>query len=361
MQTAVYTRLSQPRTRNNNRIVSAWLGVGVGMLMVQILLGGITRLTGSGLSITEWDPLMGALPPLNTHAWQQSFAHYQQIAQFKKLNSQFTLADYQSIFFWEWLHREWARLMGLVFLVPFVVLVLQKRISRVMVKPLAILFLLGGLQGAIGWIMVQTGLNNTDTAVNPVALAVHFICALCLLSWLVWMLLQLAVPAHQVVYRPVLRSLNRGLLVLLFVQLIYGALMAGSHAALSAPTWPDINGAFIPDGLFGGADWGRKLYTNPLVIQVVHRSLAYLIGLGTLLWFYLAGKTVSRGWLKKFSRVPLLLVFMQLTLGVLALVNSPFVGAIGFSVAHQFVGMLLLVSLLVTVFLCGKRGVIALH
>ncbi|WP_295677143.1 COX15/CtaA family protein [uncultured Mucilaginibacter sp.] len=357
MQTTVYPPVSQPQTRKNNRKVSIWLGVGVVMLMVQILLGGITRLTGSGLSITQWDPLMGALPPLNTHAWEQSFAHYRQIAQFKKLNSQFTLADYQSIFFWEWLHREWARLMGLVFLVPFVVFVLQKRISRGMVKPLAILFLLGGLQGAIGWIMVQTGLNDTDTAVNPVALAVHFICALCLLSWLVWMLLQLAVPAHQVVYRPVLRSANRGLLVLLFVQLIYGALMAGSHAALSAPTWPDMNGAFIPDNLFGGADWVRKLYTDPLVIQVVHRSLAYLIGLSTILWFYLAGKTISRGWLKKFSRVPLLLVFMQITLGVLAVVNSPFVGAIGFAVAHQFVGMLLLVSLLVTVFLCGKSGV----
>lgn len=356
MQTANYTAGSDRQTKKNNRMVIVWLGIGVGMLMVQILLGGITRLTGSGLSITEWDPLMGALPPLNTHAWQQSFAHYQQIAQFKKLNSQFTLADYQSIFFWEWLHREWARLMGLVFLVPFVMFVLQKRISRAMVKPLAVLFILGGLQGAIGWIMVQTGLNDTDTAVNPVALAVHFICALCLLSWLVWMLLQLAVPAHQVVYLPVLHKLNIGLLALLFLQLVYGALMAGSHAALSAPTWPDINGAFIPEHLFIGGSKARQLYSNPLVIQVVHRSLAYLLGLGTLLWFYLAGKTVSRGWLNKFSRVPLLLVFMQITLGVLAVVNSPFVGAIGFSVAHQFTGMLLLLSLLVTGYLCGRRG-----
>jgi cytochrome c oxidase assembly protein subunit 15 len=355
MKTETLPPITDTKTNKNNRLVIAWLGIGVGMLMVQILLGGITRLTGSGLSITEWAPLMGALPPLNAHAWQQSFEKYQQVAQFKKLNSGFTLADYQSIFFWEWLHREWARLMGLVFLVPFVVFVLQKRIGRDMIKPLAVLFLLGGLQAAIGWIMVQTGLNDTDTAVNPVALAVHFICALCLLSWLVWMLLQLAVSTHQVVHRPVLRGVNIGLLVLLFFQLIYGALMAGSHAALYAATWPDINGAFIPDGLFTAGNRARQFYNNPLVIQVVHRSLAYLIGLGTLLWFYLAGKSVNRGWLKKFSRVPVLLVFMQIMLGVLAVVNSPFVGAIGFSVAHQFTGMLLLVSLLVTGFLCGKN------
>jgi cytochrome c oxidase assembly protein subunit 15 len=356
MQTETSSPKTAPKTTKNNSQVTTWLGIGVGMLMVQILLGGITRLTGSGLSITEWAPLMGTLPPLNAHAWQQSFEKYQQIAQFKKLNYAFTLADYQSIFFWEWLHREWARLMGLVFLIPFVIFVLQKRISRAMVKPLAVLFLLGVLQAAIGWIMVQTGLNDNDTAVNPVALAVHFICALCLMSWLVWMLLQLAVNKHQIVHRPVLRGVNIGLLVLLFFQLIYGALMAGSHAALYAATWPDINGAFIPQGLFTAGSKARQLYTNPLVIQVMHRSLAYLIGLGTLLWFYLADKSITKGWLKKFSRVPVILVLMQITLGVMALVNSPFAGAIGFSVAHQFTGMLLLVSLLVTTFLCGKNG-----
>lgn len=344
------------QTSKNKRALTIWLTIGVVMLMIQIMLGGITRLTGSGLSITEWDPLMGALPPLNAHAWQQSFERYQQIAQFKKINSGFTLADYQSIFFWEWLHREWARLMGLVFLVPFVVFVYQKRIGRSMARPLAILFLLGILQATIGWIMVRTGLNDTDTAVNPVALAVHFICALGLLSWLVWMLLQQAIPARQTASLPVLRRVNIALLVLLFFQLIYGALMAGSHAALSAPTWPDMNGAFIPEGLFANGSILQQLYSNPLVIQVIHRSLAYLIGLIALLWFYLAGQTVTGGRLKKFYKVPLLLVFMQITLGILAVVNSPFTGMVWYSEAHQLTGMLLLVSLLVTLFLSKQRG-----
>ena len=119
---------------------------------------------------------MGALPPLNQHTWQQSFDKYRQIAQFKKINSQFTLADYKSIFFWEWLHREWARLMGLVFIIPFMIFIFQKKIGREMVKPLIILFLLGALQGAIGWIMVQSGLNDTNIAVSHIKLAIHFMC-----------------------------------------------------------------------------------------------------------------------------------------------------------------------------------------
>lgn len=145
------------RTKNNPA-VTLWLSAGIVMLLIQIILGGVTRLTGSGLSITEWKPLLGALPPLNDHTWQQSFGKYQQIAQFKKVNSDFNLSDYKSIFFWEWLHREWARLMGLVFVIPFIAFIIQKKIDRKMIGPLAILFLLGGLQGAIGWIWYKAAL-----------------------------------------------------------------------------------------------------------------------------------------------------------------------------------------------------------
>lgn len=164
--------------------MSAWLATGVAMLMVQVLLGGVTRLTGSGLSITEWQPLLGALPPMNEQAWIRSFEKYQHIAQFKKLNSHFTLADYQAIFFLEWLHREWARLVGLLFIVPFSFFLIKKKITGKSIGPLIILFLLGALQGEIGWIMVQSGLNDTEVSVSHIRLAIHFICALFLLSYL---------------------------------------------------------------------------------------------------------------------------------------------------------------------------------
>ncbi|HEY8782943.1 MAG TPA: COX15/CtaA family protein [Mucilaginibacter sp.] len=336
----------------NNTIVIAWLSIGVGMLMLQILLGGITRLTGSGLSITEWKPLMGALPPLNQHTWQQSFDKYRQIAQFKKINSQFTLADYKSIFFWEWLHREWARLMGLVFIIPFMIFIFQKKIGREMVKPLIILFLLGALQGAIGWIMVQSGLNDTNIAVSHIKLAIHFMCALLLLVYLVWFTLKLGIPARQVLHAPKLKRINVILLLMLFFQLVYGAFMAGTHAALSAPTWPDINGAYIPADMLGNGDVFYNLHSNPITIQFIHRSLAYLIGFTSIAWFINAGKMPAGSWLHKFRLVPLLLVFLQITLGILALLHSMLKTAIYYSVIHQFIGMLLLTTFVITLFLC---------
>ncbi|MGZ3944746.1 MAG: COX15/CtaA family protein [Mucilaginibacter sp.] len=339
----------------SNKAVITWLSIGAGMLVIQILLGGITRLTGSGLSITEWKPLMGALPPLTHNEWLQSFEKYRQIAQFKKLNSNFTLPDYQAIFFWEWLHREWARLMGLVFIVPFVIFIVQKRINRKMAGPLIVLFLLGGLQGAIGWLMVKSGLNDTDTRVDHIRLALHFMCALFLLTYLVWFILKLRVPPVEIHHEPKLKWLNILLLSLLFFQLIYGAFMAGTHAALYAPSWPDMNGVFVPAGMMAGGNLRYNLYSDALTIQFVHRSLAYLIGVITILWLIRCRKVTRSTWLYKVRWLPLMLVVLQITLGIMALINCTFKSAIYYSVAHQFTGMLLLISLVVTFYLSKRR------
>ncbi|MCO5947962.1 COX15/CtaA family protein [Mucilaginibacter flavidus] len=340
----------------NNRWVSIWLAVGVVILMVQVLLGGITRLTGSGLSITEWQPLLGALPPMNDQAWMKSFEKYQQIAQFKKLNSHFALADYQAIFFWEWLHREWARFMGLVFIVPFIFFLIKKKISDKMKGPLIILFLLGGLQGGIGWLMVQSGLNDTDVAVSHIRLAIHFVCALFLLSYLLWFALNVGMAARKSVgfNRP--NRLLQLLLGLVFCQLTYGAFMAGTHAALQAPTWPDINGSIIPPGLFTSRSIIYDLLYNPMMIQFIHRGLAYIVAILIIIFFYQSGKLSLRMPLRQFRWVPFLLVIAQVILGILALINSIFRSGIYLSVLHQFVGMLLLMSLVTANFLAKARS-----
>lgn len=319
--------------------------------MVQVLLGGITRLTGSGLSITEWQPLLGALPPMNEQMWLRSFEKYQQIAQFKKLNSHFTLTDYQAIFFWEWLHREWARLMGLAFFIPFMFFLIKKKLTRKMIVPLIILFLLGGLQGVIGWIMVESGLNDTDVTVSHIRLAIHFVCALFLLSYLLWFTLTIGVDASKTAGFNRSNKLLRFLLVLLFCQLIYGAFMAGTHAALEAPTWPDINGSMIPAGLFTSRGVLNDLLYNPLLIQFVHRGLAYIITILVVTFFYRAGKLPVNAQLRQFRWVPLLLVIIQVIVGILALINSIFRPGIYFSVLHQFVGMLLLMSVVAANFM----------
>lgn len=203
--------------------------------------------------------------------------------------------------------------------------------------------------------MVQSGLNDTDIRVSHIRLAIHFICALFLLGYLLWFTLKVSVPARQLNTATNLKPLSLTLLCLLFFQLIYGAFMAGSHAALSAPTWPDINGSYIPSALFGEGSVLHDLCYNPITIQFVHRTLAYLIGATVLIWFYKAGKIQSSSWLYQYRWIPLLLVVAHITLGILALLNSMFKNIIYFSVVHQFVGILLLMSIILAVFLSSQR------
>ena len=168
------------------KAVAAWIYIGVAMLLVQVVLGGITRLTGSGLSITEWKVVDGALPPFTEQQWMMAFARYRQTPQYQLLNTDFTLHNYKFIYFWEWFHREWARLISVVFVIGFVYLLVKKYLQAAMIKPLLILFLLGALQGAIGWIMVKSGLTDDMVYVKPLKLALHFVFALVLICYAWW-------------------------------------------------------------------------------------------------------------------------------------------------------------------------------
>jgi heme a synthase len=342
-------------TLQKHRPVAIWLYIGAAWILIQAVLGGITRLTGSGLSITEWDPIMGALPPMNDAAWQKAFEGYQKIAQYKYLNSHFTLADFKSIFFWEWAHREWARALGIVFIVPFIYFVLTRKIDRSMIRPMIIVFLLGALQAVVGWVMVQSGLNETDLYVNHIRLAGHFIAALLLLVYLLWFGLRLSVPVKQILPVPALRRLNGLLLVLLTLQLTYGAFMAGLHAALSANTWPDINGAWLPGGMFTQGSFMNDITCNPITVQFIHRNLAYLITLLVVGWWWKASATPHHSLLHRARYLPLVLVLLQVLLGVLTLLCSRTEIPIHWAILHQFTGMLLLLALVWTFFLSGGK------
>jgi len=297
------------------------------MIIVQIILGGITRLTDSGLSITEWKPLLGTIPPTNEQEWNDAFNRYKQLAQFKNLHFYFTLEDFKSIYFWEWLHRLWGRFLGVVFLIPFVVFVIQKRFRKSMIKPMVILFLLGALQGLIGWIMVKSGLNDEDLYVSHIRLAIHFIAALCLLVYTFWFALKLMVKKHQIIYSPPAKNLLVVIIALLVFQLIYGAFMAGLKAATSAPTWPSINGEYLPRGMTShtGQSYSfiSSLINNPITIQFIHRNLAYLIFSLILLWTI---KVVAEKRSTLFNKIkwwPLIFASIQVALGVAAVITSP--------------------------------------
>ncbi len=334
----------------SSRAVAIWLLIGVGMIIVQVLLGGITRLTGSGLSITEWKPILGAIPPMNEADWNRAFEQYKQIGQFKELNFDFTLSDFKFIYFWEWFHREWARLIGVVFFIPFVWFVIKRKIEKWMINPMIILFLLGILQALLGWIMVASGLNPDDLYVDHIRLAIHFIAALGLLCYTLWFALLLLVPKDQRVMVTPFKKQTILLLVLLVVQLVFGAFMAGLKAANFATTWPLINGEFFPSSMSN--DSLSTFTHNPLAVHFIHRNLAYLLVILIFLWYRKATSIQGTTYFNAWKSIPLYLVLLQAVLGIFTVLyanNSTALLWLG--VAHQFTGMMLLLSFISLLFL----------
>jgi len=330
------------------------------MIIIQILLGGITRLTGSGLSITEWDVITGTLPPMNQAQWLEEFNKYKQTTQFLLLNRDFTLDDFKFIFFWEWFHRFWARLIGVVFAIPFIIFLVQKRFKEEMIKPLIILFLLGALQGAVGWIMVASGLTGDAVYVQPTRLMLHFILALGLLSYTLWFALQLLVPEEKRIVNRPLKNLTRTVIIILVLQLAFGALMAGHKAATAAPTWPDINGTLIPPSMFS-PDGLLNLIENRITIHFMHRLLAYILVVLILFWTWKAYLVNTSILFSKTRWLPVLLVVIQVVLGIFSVITSLRIVPNQWGIfewmaqLHQLIAMVLLLSLTWMAYLIKAR------
>jgi len=346
----------QSSSLRSSRPVAIWVYTGAFMLLIQVILGGITRLTGSGLSITEWDVVTGAIPPLNHTQWQQAFDGYKHTEQFRILNSDFTLADYKTIFFWEWFHRFWARLVGVVFIIGFIWFLVKRRLNKWMIGQLALLFLVGALQGTVGWIMVASGFVGDAIYVAPTKLALHFIFALGLIVYTFWFAMQLSIPAGTRLVRSARLTLLRRwtvvILVLLFFQLLYGALMAGHKAATTAPTWPGINGSWMPAGVFSEHPLLHDLVGNKLTVHFIHRTLAYCLFIGVVIWTAFAFRLVAIPALfRRLRWLPLGIVSLQVVLGICSLLTSPGIiphhwGAFEWlAQLHQVTGLLFLLTM----------------
>jgi cytochrome c oxidase assembly protein subunit 15 len=332
--------------------IAIWLLIGVAMIMIQVLLGGITRLTESGLSITEWKPLTGILPPLNIVDWQAEFDKYKNTDQFRYIHADFTLNDFKFIFFWEWFHRLWARLLGIVFLVGFVYFLIRKKFKKEMIIPMIILFLLGALQGLVGWIMVKSGLVPEKMFVGHIQLATHFIAALVLLCYTFWFALSLLIPKEKLVINSSLKKFAITIVCILVIQLIYGAFMSGLKAATAAPTWPDMNGMMVPSQINNLSPWWKNLVENKITIQLIHRSLAYLLTILVFIWTIKARKFNGNDLFNKTKWMPLFFILIQVVLGILTVIRSPFGNnLVWFGLAHQFTAMLFLISMMWMIFL----------
>jgi cytochrome c oxidase assembly protein subunit 15 len=352
----------------SNKLVATWLLVGVVMTIIQFVLGGVTRLTGSGLSITEWEVITGALPPLSEEAWLIEFAKYKQTPQFQLLNFEFDLQNFKYIFFWEWFHRLWARIIGLVFAGGFIWFLVAKHFKKEMIKPLVILFFLGIMQGGIGWIMVASGLEGDAVYVKPTRLALHFIFALGLLSYTFWFALQLSVPKtalqiyagmHEAVKKA--KTLNVAILALLVLQLMYGALMAGHKAAMVAPTWPTINGDYVPSNLFSDPVFLLNFIENKILVHFMHRGIAYVLLVLVIYWTVKLYQINGTSFFNRIKIFPLLLVVLQVLLGIASLLyaRSIIPGVWGIfewmAQIHQLVGMSLLLSLVATYYVMREQ------
>ena len=318
--------------------MAVWLFVVAAFVLAMVVVGGATRLTDSGLSITQWKPVSGALPPMNLADWQAEFARYRQIPQFRLVNPDMDLAQFKTIYWWEWSHRLLGRLVGVVFALPLIWFAVRRQIPRRLFLRLGVLFVLGGLQGAVGWWMVASGLS-ARVSVAPERLMIHLGLAFALLGALVWTALDAwAGWARQTLPSPWGRRAI-WLLGLIYLQILLGALVAGNDAGLIYNDWPLMAGALVPKDYAGAGLWATLAHSQGAV-QLHHRLVAYLLTVVAIVMGVAAWRSRYLGEEAKLLMAGVaLLVVVQASLGIATLMTRV---PIGLGIAHQLTAALLL-------------------
>ncbi len=342
----MFARPAAPHPRPT--AIANWLTAVAVLVFLMIVVGGITRLTESGLSMVRWEPISGAIPPLSEADWQAEFDHYRQTPQYQLTNSGMTLEDFKTIFFWEYVHRLLGRLIGLAFALPLAWFWWKRAVPTGYGPKLVGLLALGGLQGAIGWWMVASGLVDVPE-VSHIRLAVHLLTAFLIFGALIWVALDLTLLADDPDARPArLPLLAIWSLCLLFLQFLFGAYVAGLEAGYAFNTWPLMGDEFFPSGAPIEEGFPRMFADNPIVVQFVHRWLAFLLA-GVAVWLGVRGLKRGLGvdaWLLVGA------IFAQLLLGILTILSGV---QIDIAVAHQGMAALLLAAMVNLSHRLGRR------
>jgi len=340
---ATTTNLDAPlvvreKALQDRRLVRGWLYVVLVVLFALVMVGGATRMTGSGLSITEWKPIHGVIPPLNHAEWQEEFEKYQQIPQYAQINKDMSLEEFKGIFWWEWAHRLLARGVGFLVAIPLLFFWLSGRLERRLKPRLVGLLVLGGLQGAVGWWMVASGLSER-VSVSQYRLAVHLTFACVILTAVAYIARGLATYSEAAASRAVQRF--AGIMVLLvLIQIYLGALVAGLHAGLTYNTWPLMDGAIIPGDLFVIDPAWRNLFENPKTVQFIHRMFAYTV-LVVAIWHAVATSRALPGTTHaRRAWVLVGFVLAQAGIGIATLLTQ---AHIHWALLHQGFAMLVLI------------------
>lgn len=313
---------------DHDRAIIVWLWILFCTLFLMVALGGITRLTGSGLSMVDWRPLMGAIPPIGELQWNEVFDAYKASPQYTQVNAWMQLADFKRIFFWEYTHRLMGRLIGVVAFVPWLYFTVRGRLARWLSVRVVIAIVLGGAQGLLGWFMVQSGLVDRPE-VSHLRLAAHLLLAFAIAQWVLVILLDLQ-WGRVTSWRSRNSRLMLGFLALLTLQIVYGAFMAGTHAGLLFPSFPDMNGGYAPGQFFPLESLSTNLLYSPIAIHYTHRLLGFLmIGFAALIFLAMRDSELAPGWVKtQFG----LVLALQFGLGAFtALHQTP----IALAIAHQ--------------------------
>ncbi|MCF3974519.1 heme A synthase [Paracoccus salsus] len=336
-------RRAPPRTgmidaapRGARRAIRIWLMILFAMVAAMIALGGATRLTGSGLSITEWAPVTGTIPPMTEAEWQAEFEAYRQIPQYSQVNADMDMAGFKWIYWWEWSHRLLGRLVGLVWAAGFLTLLATRRIPTGWTPRLLGLGALGGLQGAIGWWMVSSGLVEGMTRVASYRLATHLGIAFLILGLIAWYVLLLGRSEADLLRarragEPKLFSMTTGLMHLAFVQILIGALVAGIDAGRQYTGWPTMGGEWIPASIWTAELGWRNLFENPALVQFMHRMAGYLLAIFAVVVWLRARRSphpVTRG----AHAAMIVIVAVQIGLGIM---NVVYASPLALALAHQ--------------------------
>lgn len=341
------TGMIDARPRGARRAIRLWLMVLFVMVLAMIVVGGATRLTGSGLSITEWAPVTGTIPPMNAADWQREFDAYRQIPQYTEVNQGMSLTEFQYIYWWEWSHRLLGRLVGLVWALGFVFFWATSRIPTGWTPRLLALGALGGLQGAIGWWMVSSGLTDGMVRVASYRLATHLGIAFVILGLIAWYVLQLSRTEAELLRarragEAKLFSMSTGLMHLAFLQILLGALVAGIDAGRTYTGWPTMGGEWIPSTIWDATLGWRNFFENPALVQFIHRMTGYLLAIfGIVVWLRArrSPHPVTRG---AFT-VMIVAMAAQIGLGIMNVIHA---SPLHLALTHQFGAVVLFAMIL---------------
>ena len=335
--------LIERNSQENNRVaIQIWLKILFTLVVVMILVGGLTRLTDSGLSITEWRPITGALPPLSSENWLLEFEKYKQIPEYELQNKGMSLSEFKFIYWWEWGHRQLGRVIGLVWLIGFITFFALRKIPNGWTGSLLFVGILGGLQGAVGWWMVSSGLTGTMLDVASYRLATHLGLAFVILGYLTWFILLLG-RSEKILLQsrrnmdPKFVSLSTGLLHLTFLQILVGALVAGIDAGRNYVDWPLMAGGFLPPDPFELSPWWRNFFEDDGLVQFMHRMIGYTLFLFCL-FAWRRSRSSGNSTLKFSFNVILAIAFFQMVLGIATVMYA---APWEIAIIHQFGAILL--------------------